>query len=288
MSEAEQPHQPDLDRAQSALGRVQQMARLSRESYGLKEENYERDVLGLFELAYDEVILMKPPTVDSRSMMELATDNYLSGHSSGIRRAVGGLMIPGTDVPMFLGGGSYSLFSAEDGKLIGYSEDREGFVYGDDTENPHNAAPYTVSKPLALFMFRALGRPLDISDQSNSDLIYGANKVRLHMGGIPVELPVQDGQKAEMMMGISSAELTPAALKHLLDTFRITGAERSIDPSGNEGHFTAAGFMDELAGRVVEAHLNEKKGEELQKIADTQWDRLMAAAIPGPLPGQYH
>jgi hypothetical protein len=285
MSEIEQTRRPDLDRAQGALDKVKDLAELSRETY--RGEDFEGHIKSLFVQTYDDLILTKPGAVDTGRMLELTAGNYFSGKSAEIRSAVSGLKIPGTDIPMFLGGGSYALFSS-DGKLAGYTEDREGFVYGDNTENPHNAAPYTVSKPLALFMFRALGRELDISDQGNSDLIWDLNGVRLHMGGIPVRLPMEGGKVEDGILGISSAELTPNAIKHLQETFISAGAEHSIDPSGDEGHFTAAGFMDELAGRVVEAHFNGKTREEQQGIADAQWARLLKAGIPGPLPGQYH
>ncbi len=269
--------------AEEVLAQIQDLAALSLvDKPALR--NY-RIVREKFRTIYEDLIPASETTITAETLRANARGTYLGDNFYGILDAVSGLRVPNTDIPLFLRGGSYSLFN-EDGSFVDFVEERVGLVY----ENNHNAAAYTCTKPAVLYMLRALERTPDISDNGNTRLI--ANSLNLpegsvvHMGGLIVASPFS--QERKWVMGISSAELTEDAIQYLKRTFIEAGAIHSIDPSGDDGHFTAAGFMDELAGKIAVTHLRGYDETQLQIIANREWSRLMHAAIPGPLPPQYH
>jgi hypothetical protein len=269
--------------AEEILSQMQDLAALSSverpalSAYGI--------VRNKFRTVYNNLIPATETAITAETLRANTRDTYLSGNFDGILNAVSRLRVPNTDIPLFLRGGSYSLFN-EEGVFEDFVEERVGLGY----ENDHNAAAYTLTKPAVLYMLRALKRTPDISYNTNTRLI--ANCLNLpessvvHMGGLIVDSPFSLRRK--WVMGISSAELTEEAIQHLKKTFIENESAHSIDPSGDDGHYTAAGFMDELAGKVAVAHLRGYSETQMQTIAHEAWYRLMATAIPGPLPPQYH
>ncbi len=287
MTESSSDRENTILKAQSVLDQVKQLATLGQETY--EGADYYAHLKSMFSQAYHDLFESDQP-ITAETMSEL--QKGLTLNFDAARSVLTTLVIPGTQIPMYVPGGSFSVFS-EKGELLAFDEKRVGKVYGTD-EKPHNSAPYTVSKPLALFALKKLGMKPDIMDQQSSDFIcqsLGLNPGAFHMGGIEATLPIgPNGKLDPVIMGLSAIELTPEALSYFLDKLKASGAEHSMDPFGDEvftnGHFTAAGYLDELAGKALVSYFNGQSTERSQEIVNQEWDRLMSAAIPGPLPPQ--
>jgi hypothetical protein len=260
----------------------------------LDDKRYEWQLQSKIRQVYERLVPPReegkptpPSAINAENLTQLVGDieiDLTPGYE-----AVARLMIPFTQTPMFLGGGSYALFDMETGVLRHFSERR----IGPDYEGDYNSAPYTATKPLMMAVAAHVGRTPVIENDASNEFMSGALDKpagTIHMGGLAVKLLTGPDGKPEMFwMGISTATLTPAALRYMVETFEAQGATDSLDNDPQMGpHFTAAGYMDEIAGKVVEAALNGATQEECQEIADAEWIRLLRLAIPGPLKGQIH
>ncbi len=278
-----------LDHARAVLETLTHLAYPKRpELEGLTDEEFLAYVNADFAEQYEEILppkiddVAQPSPLNAENMTALIGPGPLDFEPA--YEATTKLIIPGTNIQMFVGGGSFAVFNME-GKGRLFQEKRIGLSY----ENDYNSAPYTVTKPLAALLLHHLGETPEIENQQSSDMICGAlgmERGGFHMGNVMVELPTgPDGAMEKGMMGISCVELTPEALAYFLGLLKESGAEHSID-TFMDGFYTGAGFLDELAGKVVEAKLKGASDEDLQAIADSEWKRLIDLAIPGPLPDQ--
>lgn len=291
---------PQKERAEivlpaDVLRKVEEFAQLKREDLEndgpITNEDWENAVsthlagiyTALFPPIVDETPTPSPITSEALLEAQQAEMDF-----APIYEALSRLVLPGTNIKLFQGGGSVSIFNM-DGGLRSYSEVRKGVIYGTE-DNPFNSAPYTVSKPAFDIALTHVGRRGGLGIEENCDFICDALGIErskpVHMGGLVIKVPGDDGELEDVYAGISCAELSPEALEWFLSYLRSSGAEASIDDF-MDGLCTGAGLIDErIAGRVAEAVLQGKSSAEIQHIADEEWAALLRLAVPGPLPAR--
>lgn len=190
--------------------------------------------------------------------------------------------IPGhPELKAFVGGGTFFGVDATDGHPLFYNEVPEGKVY----EYVPNCTPWLVTNVLVHASLEQSGMDTSLANPESSkrinQLAVKEGPVPYHMGMLKVRMPIgEDGSSTEVVVGSSSAEITPEALAYLETKLR----PESLDNDKDFGtHFTGAGFFDEVAILLLEAYANGASDEKLQDIFEAEWALYIARDEEGPL-----
>lgn len=283
-------------RAKLVLYKIREFARLKREDVPAVSDDDYRDLV-LPTLLCDIWDDLLPPHKDGQPQPSPLTPDVMErliGDAGTdfepLYEALARVKIPGTDIHMFAGGGTFTGFGLHDednGVPLFYTERRIGEGYADDTDTPAVDGPWTANKPAGMRFLEASGQNPDIGDPKSNAIIckaLGVNFGDIHEGGLRAKVPI--GPKKELKevdLGISNVGLSPEALKHLLALLEAKSPE-SIDRF-KDGLYTAAGRVDIIGALVGVAALNGASEEEQQAIATSKWEELIDLATnPGPLP----